>query len=257
MTSNHAPVPLDRDRISQIMHGRLALQNPVSPAKLDALVDLVALEPADRLLDVGCGRGELLVRLSERTGAGGVGVDVSPVAIEDARVRARERVPDAPLELVCGDARRVLPEGPFGLAACVGSSHALGGLPATLAALAVRVRPGGWMLVGEGFWRIEPSSGYLRALGGATRDELPDLAGLLAAGAPHGLRPVGLRVASDDDWDAYEWTLIANGDSYATEHPDQPGVDELRAWVQEARERCSRPDGRATLGFALVLLRRD
>jgi SAM-dependent methyltransferase len=196
------------------------------------------------------------VRRAERHGAGGVGVDASPIAIEAARRRARARVPGADLRFVRADAATVDAPGPFALAACVGSSHALGGLAPALAALAAAVRPGGHVLLGEGFWRREPSAAFLAALGGATRDELGDLRGLVAAGAAAGLRAVSLRVSSEDDWDRYEWTLVANGERYAAAHPDAPGVDALLAWVDRARERVLLPGGRETLGFALVLLRR-
>jgi SAM-dependent methyltransferase len=247
---------VDRARISAITHGELALHDPLATATLDETLALLDVAPGDRALDVGCGPGEVLVRRAERTGAGGVGVDTSAAAIEAARRRARLRAPAADLRFVCADAAAVDEPGPFALAACVGASHALGGLGPALAALTRAVRPGGHVLLGDGFWRREPSAAYLEALGGATRDELPDLRGLVAAGTAAGLRPVSVRVSTDDDWDRYEWTLVANGERYAAAHPDEPGVDALLAWVERARARVLLPGGRETLGFALVLLLR-
>jgi len=91
----------------------------------------------------------------------------------------------------------VAPAGSFALAACVGSSHALGGLEATLGRLTELVRPGGHILVGEGFWIRPPAYDELEVLG-ATQDELPDLSGLLAAGDGDGLRTVYLATATDE-----------------------------------------------------------
>ena len=59
-------------------------------------------------------------------------------------------------------------------------------------------------------------------------------------------------VASDDDWAAYEETLIANGEAELA-RTDDPA---LREWVEAARARWEHPDGKDTLGFALLTLRK-
>src|SRR6185295_6686030 len=163
-------------RLSAITHGDLAFHDPLDPAVVDEVLDMASLGPADRALDFGCGPGELLVRLAERTGCGGLGVDLAAGQIEEARRRAATRAPQAGLEFLAADAGTV--DGEFALSACVGSSHALGGLDAALARLTQLTRPGGHVLLGDGFWAHEPTEHYLEALGGASRDELPDYAGL-------------------------------------------------------------------------------
>jgi cyclopropane fatty-acyl-phospholipid synthase-like methyltransferase len=240
-------------RLSAITHGDLAFHDPLDPAVVDEVLDVAALGPADRALDLGCGPGELLVRLAERTDCGGLGVDLAAAQIDEARRRAAARAPRAGLEFLTADAGSV--DGEFALTACVGSSHALGGLDAALARLAQLTLSGGHVLLGDGFWAHEPTEHYLQALGGASRDELPDYAGLLGAGEPHGLTAVHVRVASEADWDRYEWTLIANGERFLAEHHDAPEADDLRDRVDAARDRITAPGGRGTMGFALVLLR--
>jgi cyclopropane fatty-acyl-phospholipid synthase-like methyltransferase len=243
-----------RARLSAITHGDLAFHDPLDPAVVDEVLAFASLGPGDRALDLGCGPGELLVRLAERTGCGGLGVDPATAQIEEARRRAAARAPRAGLEFRAADASGV--DGEFALTACVGSSHALGGLDAALARMAQLTLPGGHVLLGDGFWAREPTDHYLEALGGASRDELPDYAGLLRAGDRHGLRAVHVRVASEADWDRYEWTLIANGERFLAEHSDAPEAEDLRAWVDAHRDRVTAPGGRGTMGFALVLLRR-
>jgi cyclopropane fatty-acyl-phospholipid synthase-like methyltransferase len=244
-----------RDRLSAIRHGDLLFHNPIDPAVVDEVLDVAGLTSADRAVDLGCGPGELLVRLAERTGCGGVGVDLAEAQIEEARRRAAQRAPDAALEFEARDAGEV--QGTFALAACVGSTHALGGLDEALARLTKLTVPGGHVLVGDGFWAREPTDPYLEALGGATRDELTDYPGLVRAGEPHGLTSVYVRVATEADWDRYEWTLTANGERFVAEHPDAPEVAELREWNDAARNRVLGPGGRGTMGFALVLMRRQ
>jgi SAM-dependent methyltransferase len=107
-------------RLSAITHGDLAFHDPLDPAVVDEVLDLAALGPADRALDLGCGPGELLVRLAERTGCGGLGVDLAAGQIEEARRRAATRAPQAGLEFLAADAGTV--DGEFALSACVGPS---------------------------------------------------------------------------------------------------------------------------------------
>jgi hypothetical protein len=138
------------------------------------------------------------------------------------------------------------PEGPFELVVCVASSHALGGFPDALGALRDLLVPGGQLLLGEGYWRRPPSDAYLDALGGATADELPDYAGLMAGAEAAGFTTLFAAVASEQDWDRYEWRLILNA--------ERSGRPALRERAARARARVTMPGGRDTLGFALVLL---
>src|SRR5207253_45875 len=128
----------------------------------------------------------------------------------------------------------------YDLVCCVAASHALGGWEAALGGLVHLVRPGGLGLVAEGFWRRPPSAGYLDALG-ASPDELPEGRAALEAGArAAGWEVLGAVEASDEDWARYEETLIANGEAELAQG-DDPG---LRAWVEAARARWERPDGK-------------
>lgn len=230
-----------RDEISAATHGDLALHNPLDPARLDEVIWRVPLRPEDRVLDIGCGVGELLLRLHARHGAGGVGIDNSPVQIERARARTPET---ADLEFVEGDAA-AYDGGPFALTACIGSIHALGGLDQGLARMAQLTRPGGWVMLGDGYWRREPEAAYLAALG-ATAGELPDRSGLLLAGERHGLTTTYVAETTEEAFDRYEWALIHNG--------EVDGRPEVLDWTARARARYAGSGGRDTLGFALVLM---
>src|SRR4051794_19903064 len=226
----------DRARISAITHGDLPFHNPLSAARVDEALERAGLAAGARVLDVGCGAGELLVRAAERFGATGFGFDTAAVQIDEARRRAAARAPNAGLRFDLAD------DGSAGydLVACIGSMHAVDGGIDELAARGHRV------LIGDGFWRRPPEQPSLDALGGATADELPYLPELVRSGEAAGLEAAWVAVTSDDEWDRYEWTLIANG--LASRDPDV--VD----WARLARERVLAPGGRDTLGFALVLM---
>ena len=244
---------IDSARVGAIGHGEMPFHNPIPAGAIDTLIELLPLGPGDRAIDVGCGRGELLIRVAEATGAGGVGLDSSEAQIAAARRQASARVPAAELLFETRDAGTlVAPAGSFALAACVGSSHALGGLESTLARLTELTRPGGYILVGEGYW-IRPALQPELDILGATEDELGDLAALLATGDHHDLRPVYLATATDEDWRRYEWTYVFNLDRYASANPGEPGIDLVRARADTFRRRRLLAANQGEyLGFGLV-----
>jgi SAM-dependent methyltransferase len=198
------------------------------------------------VLDVGCGRGELLARLAARfdlrTEGIEPGAEWAAAAREHVDVVHEARFADVTLE-----------PGGYDLVTCVASSHAIGSWDESLRALAGLARAdGGLAVVGEGFWRRAPSAGYLERLGGASADELPrGLDGLRAGARAAGWDVLASVVASDADWAAYEETVLANGEAWLAEDPDP----DLRAWVDSARARREGEGGKDTLGFALLTLR--
>ena len=236
---------MDRAEASRISHGELRVWNPLSEGALGEVIALLDLTPGARVLDVACGRGEVLRRVAARWDVRGVGYDADPALIESGPPGLDLQVRDSP------------PGGPFDLVICIASSHAVGGFPDALGALRDRTAPGGEMLLGEGYWRNPPSEGYLEALGGASADELPDYPGLMRAAEEAGLTPLHSSVASEADWDRYEWRLILNAERWAAAHPDDPGAQLLLDHTRRARGRMTMPQGRETLGFALTLVRRQ
>ena len=235
---------MDRDTISAITHGDLPFASPLSERDVDAAIAGLSLPPGATALDVGCGNGEVLARIKRRHEVTTMGVEPAHrfAAVAHERV---DVVHEARLEEVAPM------EGAWDLVVCIASSHAFGRWDAALHGLRRLARPGGWALVGEGFWRREPSASYLAALGAESADELPDRSRLMDGVRAAGWRVVAERVASDEDWAAYEEALIANGERHLATH-DVPG---LRAWVDAARARWEHPEGRDTLGFALLTLR--
>jgi SAM-dependent methyltransferase len=237
---------MNRATLSAISHGEVPFANPLSEAAIDDAVAALALPAGGRVLDVGCGAGELLARLSAHRDVHTEGIE--PAAEWAAAARARvDVVHEARFDEV------TLEHGAYDLVACIASSHAIGSWDESLRALAGLARPGGQGLVGEGFWRRAPSAGYLERLGGASPDELPGGLEALEAGARDaGWEVLASAVASDADWASYEETLLANGEAELAARPDA----DLRAWVDAARARWEGEGGKDTMGFALLTLRR-
>jgi SAM-dependent methyltransferase len=239
-----------------ITHRDHVVCNPLSLAKVDEVVGLLDLPAGAAVLDIACGKGELLVRLAERYGIRGVGVDLSPYCIRDLRVLAARRVPDADLELLVMDGADYRADAAsFDLACCVGASWTFGGHLGTLRALAAFVRPGGQVLVGEPHWRRPPEPAYLAAAG-FRADEFGTHATNLEIGATLGLTPTYALVSDEDDFDRYEALQWRAADRYARSNPDDPDVPELLERVARGRHEYL-TWGRATVGWALYLYTKD
>ena len=63
----------------------------LSPSLLEALLNLMQVQPRDRILELECGQGEMSVALASRVPEGMVlAMDASPDRVQQARVRARD-----------------------------------------------------------------------------------------------------------------------------------------------------------------------
>src|SRR4051812_2009310 len=196
-------------------HRGLPFANPMSEAAVDRMLDGLRLRPSALVLDTGCGSGEMLLRALERDPTWrGLGVDLDEDAIAQARARAGERLPGRDVRFEVRDAGDV--SGRHDAVLNVGSSHVHGGYPAALGTLRTLVADGGAVVYGEGYWREEPSPGFLAALGGATEDELDTFGGLRSAAVAAGFEIEAVAEASDADWTRYEETLAANAEREAT-----------------------------------------
>ncbi|MDH3684927.1 MAG: class I SAM-dependent methyltransferase [Myxococcales bacterium] len=235
-----------------IGHERHEFCNPFSAEKFDELIDLYDLSADARVLDIACGKAELLMRTTRRWQCSGVGVDLSPPFVAAAREGVERAGLGARVEIVEANGSDYrAPEGSFALATCIGASWIWGGATGTLEALARFVPAGGLVALGEPFWRGEPSPEHLAAAG-YTREQFGSHEENCGAGSEAGLTLLHAIVANDDDWDRYEGLQWLSAERYARAHPDDPDVPELLEQVYKARDLYLRW-GRDELGWAVYL----
>ncbi len=61
---------------------------PTPVAVVDAMLDLAKVGKSDTVYDLGCGDGRIVVRAASRFGCRGVGVDLNPERVKEARQNA-------------------------------------------------------------------------------------------------------------------------------------------------------------------------
>jgi SAM-dependent methyltransferase len=242
-------------RFHEIAEARHRVLNPISEAKLALIGEICRLEEKTRLLDLACGKGELLTTWAQRYGILGVGVDLSEVFIEAAKARAYELEVVDQLTFVVDDAADFPQEHhQFDVVSCIGATWIGGGLLGTLKLMQTALKPqDGMLIVGEAYWQQVPPPEVYTALDYSV-DTFTTLAGTLDRFESLGLTLVEMVLADLDGWDRYyarQWTTVYD---YLHNHPDDPQADELREWIAKNRRNYLTYE-RQYLGWGVFILR--
>jgi SAM-dependent methyltransferase len=217
---------MDLPRSFVIREGDLRILNPFSPAKLATLGEVIKLRPGARLVDLCCGKGEMLSSWATRHGITGVGVDISTAFL----AAARERAGDLPVEFVHGDAAAFVAPEPADVVACIGATWIGRGVDGTITIMERSLRPGGMLLVGEPYWRLEPlDQETVSACHAERKEDFDSLPELVARFGRLGWDVVEMVLSNQDDWDRYAAAHWLNLRTWLDANPDDPLAPELRA----------------------------
>ncbi|MGW7433404.1 SAM-dependent methyltransferase [Streptomyces sp. NPDC054861] len=242
---------MSREEISMIAHADHPIKAPLDDDSVDQLLGHGLPRGDERVLDLGCGTAEWLLRaLTARPSLYAEGVDVSQVSLARARRAAGERGVDGRLVLHRQEAADYVSTQPFDLVVSVGATHAFGGLLPTLAAAREHLAPGGRVLIGESFWDSAPSPAAVEMFG-----DLADLATTVDSVVADGWTPVHGHVSTRGELDAYEWACWGSLALWALDHPAHPGA--AQALEMATAQRSQWLHGyRDSFGFLCLVLRR-
>ena len=139
-----------RDDFRRLAHAGLTFNAPLSEERAGELVAALPISPGHHVLDLGCGWGELLLRiLAAHPATTGTGVDSRPEAPTGSSRLARnagctEGESSRPMQRRSSDHADVVLN--------VAASHALGGTTMRCTRSAEWVAAGGRVLYGDSFW---------------------------------------------------------------------------------------------------------
>ncbi|GGW53728.1 SAM-dependent methyltransferase [Streptomyces lucensis JCM 4490] len=236
---------------------RLTFHGPLSEPRAARMVQRLAVTRPRTVLDIGCGWGELLLRILDAApDAKGTGIDVNGEDLARARRGAEARGLADRVEFVEEPALATR-RGPADVVLCLGASQALSTAerPTAEALRELRrmVSEGGRVLLGEGFWERPPTEAELSGMWpGAGADDHDSLAALLDLAVEAGFRPEWTETASPEEWEEFESAYQADAEVWLAGNPGHP-------LAAETRERLDRHRGqwmsyRGVLGLAYLTL---
>ncbi|MFI6874542.1 SAM-dependent methyltransferase [Streptomyces sp. NPDC050400] len=240
--------------------GSLTFHGPLSEARAERIVARLADTSPATVLDIGCGWGELLLRVVESVpGSTGVGIDINTEDLARGRNLAKERGLGERVEFVEESARGTS-RGPADAVLCLGAGQALCDPEqpydpgVVLRELRRLVRPGGRVVLGEGFWERTPTDEELAAMWpGAHEGDHLRLGGLVDLAVEAGFRPAWIESAGQEEWEEFESGYRHDTELWLATHPDHPQAAETRDRVD--RQRSSWVNGyRKILGITYLTL---
>lgn len=239
-----------------ISQANLRTLNPLSEDNLLLLGDICDISTCTELLDLACGKGELLSQWALRYEAVGTGVDISEAFLEEARERATGLGVAHQLTFIRGDAAEYpVEQHDADVVSCLGATWIGDGLRGTVRLMNRATNDeSSLLLVGEPYWIEEPPAEAVQALADGERDRYGTLPGVLERVHEEGFELVEMVLADNDTWDRYEASQWKSVDDWVLNNPDDPNAEEMRTWMGKFRRRYLQY-GRRYLGWGVFVLR--
>jgi SAM-dependent methyltransferase len=241
-------------RFHEISESRHRILNPFSAVKLDLIGRICTAAGPTRILDLCCGKAEMLCTWAAEHDISGIGVDISEVFLAAARQRAIELGVDDRVAVVHADAAKYVAETDeqFDVVSCIGATWIGNGLQGTLELMRPRMKPGGMVAVGEPYWIEPPPAGM--SVHDIAEEDFVSLAGTHDRCAEVGFELVEMVLANNDDWDRYvaaQWSTV---DEWLRQNPNDADAEAIEEWIR-AGQRSYLAVDRRYLGWGVFVLR--
>jgi len=229
---------MDIPRIFNITESAHRIHNPITADKLATLGAALRMEPGARILDLGSGSGEMLCTWARDYGITGIGVDMSQLFTEQAKLRAKELGVADKVKFIHGDAAGYVSNEKVDVAACVGATWIGGGVSGTIELLVQSLRAGGIILIGEPYWRqLPPTEDVAQGCLAHSISDFLMLPELLASFGSLGYDVVEMILADQDGWDRYEAAKWLTMRRWLEANPGDELAKEVRAQLTSEPKR--------------------
>jgi SAM-dependent methyltransferase len=225
------------------------IQDPTSREKIRLLGEYVRLTADSQVLDMGCGKAGPAVALAEAFGCRILGVELREVFAAEARARVKERGLERLIDVRTADAVSFALEPDFyDVAMAIGTCFIWGHIEHAARALVPAVKRGGYLALGEPYWRSQPAVGV-------DREPFVSLPETVARLESAGVHLTGIIAASQDDWDRYEslhWRAVEEWLAANPGHADVASIRDRHRASLAAYLEHQRP----LLGWAILVARK-
>ena len=221
---------MDIPRIFNITESAHRIHNPITADKLATLGATLRLEAGARVLDLGSGSGEMLCTWARDHGVIGLGIDMSQLFTEQAKLRAEELGVAHQVQFIHGDAAGYVSDEKVNVAACVGATWIAGGVVGTIELLAKSLRSEGIILIGEPYWlQLPATEDVARGCDASSVSDFLTLPDLLASFGDLDYDVVEMVLADQEGWDRYEAAKWLTMRQWLEANPDDDFAKEVRA----------------------------
>lgn len=240
----------------EIAEAEHRIQNPISLSKIMQLADICQVNAFTRVLDLACGKGEMLCQWAVQHDIKGAGIDINETYIQLAKERSDELKVWSSLNFDVSDASSYIePFHSYDIVSCIGATWIGGGLVGTLRMMseALKDPEEGYLLVGDVFWKKDPTPDVCEALG-IKKDYIPDLGGMADRFDEAGVELLDMMISTDDEWDTYYTTQWMAVSRYLRKNPEFKQAQALRDWIDHQRRMYLKYD-RQYLGWGIFVTR--
>jgi len=240
----------DDELLQGLPHRHLTWNTPLSERHADRLLTSLQIAQGARLVDLGCGGAELLLRaLASSPQLSGEGVDLDSADLKGARANAAARGLADRVKFLHGDLIEY--SGTADRVICIGADHAWGSVEAALSGLRPRVSAGGLLLFGCGYWVRPPSLQLVETFGNLP----PSFEALLLLARSSEWTVLSADSADLEEWDEFEAAWRQDLDDIAAREPSTSLGQRALRLARQRREEYER-GYRGVLGFAYLILSR-
>ena len=248
---------MDPHRSVLIAYAAMEVCNPVSLDLIDRALSVASIAPGARTLDLGCGTAAMSIHLAQAFDLRVDALERSPAvcAIAAAKIESQSAADRVILHNVESAAFLKAAE-PYDLLVCAGASRVVSDShepAAILAALAPHVRPGGFVLWADPYWKTTPNPALAAMVGqyATYRSHAENI----AAGEGAGMTCWYAGASSEQDWDDYSWRITAANLAWLDANPEHPDAAGVRQHIDFMRG-VYLSFGREALGFGVYLFRK-